>query len=73
MDGDGDSGAALALRARAAHAPFALGASPRTWGDLRADAGTLARALPRPGAGGGGEIMVACVDRYFAAVTLLAA
>jgi 4-coumarate--CoA ligase (photoactive yellow protein activation family) len=63
----------LAPRERAATSPLALGEVPRTWGDLLADAGALAEAL---GAGAGvvegREAMVACADRYFATVALLA-
>jgi acyl-coenzyme A synthetase/AMP-(fatty) acid ligase len=59
----------LAPRARDAGSAFALGDEPRTWGDLRADAAALARALPAEAAA---EIMVACADRYLCAVALLA-
>jgi acyl-coenzyme A synthetase/AMP-(fatty) acid ligase len=59
----------LAPRERAAASPLALGEVPRTWGDLLADAGALVAAL---GEGVGGEVMVACGDRYFAAASLLA-
>jgi acyl-coenzyme A synthetase/AMP-(fatty) acid ligase len=59
----------LAPRARTADAPIALGEVPRTWGDLLADAGALAAGAGIPD---GGEVMVACADRYFAAAALLA-
>jgi acyl-coenzyme A synthetase/AMP-(fatty) acid ligase len=59
----------LKPRPRAAEAPFAVGEAPRTWGDLQADAATLAGALR----GVAGEVMVACADRYLGAVALLAA
>jgi acyl-coenzyme A synthetase/AMP-(fatty) acid ligase len=61
--------ALLAPRERAAASPLALGEVPRTWGELLADAGALAAAL---GETVGGEVMVACGDRYFAAATMLA-
>src|SRR5216110_607050 len=73
-----ESGAILAPRERDPAAPFALGDLPRTWGDLLADAAVLARALGAAAGPGtrpddaGRELMVACGDRYLAAVTLLA-
>jgi acyl-coenzyme A synthetase/AMP-(fatty) acid ligase len=54
---------------RAPDAPFALGHEPRSWGDLLSDAAGLAAALPADTAP---EVMVACGDRYFCAVALLA-
>jgi len=59
----------LAPRQRDPDAPFALGEEPRSWGELLADAAALARALPTDSAT---EVMVACGDRYFCAVALLA-
>jgi acyl-coenzyme A synthetase/AMP-(fatty) acid ligase len=73
------AGADLSLVERGSEMPFAVGPLPRTWGDLMADAGAVARALRR-GEGparaereaGEREVMVACHDRYLAAVSLLA-
>jgi len=59
----------LAPRPREAGSPFALGDEPRSWGELLADAGRLAGALPADGAA---EVMVACADRYLCTAALLA-
>jgi 4-coumarate--CoA ligase (photoactive yellow protein activation family) len=68
MSEQGDGTALFAPRARALDAPFAVGEAPRTWGDLLADAEALAATLARAS----DEIVVACGDRYFGAVALLA-
>ena len=68
MSEHGNGAALLAPRARAFDAPFAVGETPRTWGDLLTDADTLAASLARAS----DEIVVACGDRYYGAVALLA-
>jgi acyl-coenzyme A synthetase/AMP-(fatty) acid ligase/3-hydroxymyristoyl/3-hydroxydecanoyl-(acyl carrier protein) dehydratase len=68
------TGADLSLAERGSEVPFALGSVHRTWGDLMADAGAVARHLRR-GEGPDSserEVMVACTDRYRSAVSLLA-
>ena len=60
----------IEVRERRPDAPFALGETPRAWGDFLADAATLAAALG--GGPAGRETMVACADRYHVAVALLA-
>jgi 4-coumarate--CoA ligase (photoactive yellow protein activation family) len=69
MSEHGDGTALLAPRARAFDAPFAVGETPRTWGEALADVEALAATL----AHASHEIVVACGDRYFGAVALLAA
>ena len=67
--------AAFGPRPRTPSAPFALGETPRAWGDLLADAAALARRLPAGGGGAtgtAGALMVACADRYHFAAALLA-
>jgi acyl-coenzyme A synthetase/AMP-(fatty) acid ligase len=59
----------LAPRQRDPDSPFALGDEPRTWQDLLADAGALARGIADDAAA---EVMVACGDRYLCAAALLA-
>jgi 4-coumarate--CoA ligase (photoactive yellow protein activation family) len=61
-------GAVLAPAPRPSDAPFAVGEAPRTWGELLADAAALAEAL----GSASDEIVVACGDRYFGAVALVA-
>jgi 4-coumarate--CoA ligase (photoactive yellow protein activation family) len=68
MSEQGNGTALFAPRARALDAPFAVGETPRTWGELLADADALATTLARAS----DEIVVACADRYFGAVALLA-
>jgi 4-coumarate--CoA ligase (photoactive yellow protein activation family) len=68
MSGHGNGTALFAPRARAFDAPFAVGETPRTWGDLLADVEALAATLGRAS----DEIVVVCGDRYFGAVALLA-
>ena len=64
--------------ARADDAPFALGAEPRSWRDLWADAGKIAAGLDEWGGAERGEaptpveLLLATRDRYFAAAALLA-
>jgi acyl-coenzyme A synthetase/AMP-(fatty) acid ligase len=72
-----DDGARLAPVEREPGTPFAVGASPRAWGDLLADAASIARGLsqmdaPADRAARPVERMVACADRYNCAATLLA-
>ena len=62
------TGALLSPRPRDPEAPFAVGAAPRAWGELLADAEALAEAF----ASASEEIVVACGDRYAGAVALLA-
>jgi acyl-coenzyme A synthetase/AMP-(fatty) acid ligase len=57
----------LTPQPRAADAPFAVGAEPRTWGQLLADAEAVAASL----ADASGEVVVACGDRYAGAAALL--
>ncbi|HSZ82694.1 MAG TPA: AMP-binding protein [Polyangia bacterium] len=68
MSEQGDGRPLFAPRGRALDAPFAVGEAPRTWGDLLSDAETLAASL----GDASDEIVVACGDRYFGAVALLA-
>ncbi|HEX3694681.1 MAG TPA: AMP-binding protein [Polyangia bacterium] len=63
----------LGPRSRPPGAPCALGETPRTWGDLLADAAAIGRRLPGgDGAGAEPALMVACTDRYHFAAALLA-
>jgi acyl-coenzyme A synthetase/AMP-(fatty) acid ligase len=61
-------GGLIAAPARGAAAPFAVGAEPRTWGQLLSDVEAVAASL----SGASGEVIVACGDRYVGAVALLA-
>jgi len=72
-----DDGTILAPLERDPKTPFALGETPRAWGEFLTDAASVALALEASGRRAGGraapfEWMVACADRYHCAVALLA-
>ncbi|MES1172288.1 MAG: AMP-binding protein [Bacteroidota bacterium] len=65
-------GVTLSFRERDPETPFALGASARTWGNLWSDVAAVRNDLVQRARGENSPLMVACGDRYAAAVALCA-